>query len=96
MANVRPEHEAFENLTRKHAVVCVPPEGVLTEDVVLAVGDVIGCEHVRAASRMSQKVIVFVSDEDLVQNIVSTGLTTESDVFMLASPMDTPAMKIVI
>ena len=73
MVSVRPQPEAFENLTLKHAVVCVPPEGVLTEDVVLAVGDVIGCEHVRAASQMSQKVIVFVSDEDLVQNIVSTG-----------------------
>ena len=95
MANTRPRYEAFDNLTRKHALVCVPPEGILTEDVVLAVRSIIGFEHVRAASRMNQKVVVFVSNENFVHD-VSEGLTTDNGVFMLASPLDTPAVKIVV
>ena len=42
MAVARSQQDAaFEALTRKHAFVCVPPDGVLPEDIVLAVGDVI-------------------------------------------------------
>ena len=66
------------------------------EDVVLAVGNIIGFEHVRTASRLNQKVVVFVSHENFVHDVVSEGLTTDNGVFMLASPMDTPAVKIVV
>ena len=58
MAAARSQQDAvLEALTRKHDFVCVPPDGVLTEEIVLAVGDVIGVEHVRAASCMNQKVV---------------------------------------
>jgi len=97
MAAARSQHDAaFEVLTRKNALICVPPNGVLTEEIVLAVGDVIGIEHVRAASRMNQKVVVFVSDVRLVHDVVSSGLTTHSGHFVMASPMDVPAIKIIV
>jgi len=96
MVNTRPRYEVFDNLIQKHVFVCVPPEGILTEDVVLAFGNIIGFEHVRAESRMNQKVVVFVSHEKSVHDVVSEGLTTDKGVFMLASPMDTPAVKIVV
>ena len=74
MAVARSQQDAaFEALTRTHALVCVPPDGVLTEEIVLAVGDFIGVEHVRVASRMNQKVVVFVSDVRFVHDVVSAG-----------------------
>ena len=83
MANTRPRYEAFDNyLTRKHALVCVPPEGMLTEDVVLAVGNIIGFEHVCAGSQMNQKVVLFVSYENFVHDVVSEELTTDNGVFL--------------
>ena len=48
MANTRPPYEAFDNVMRKHVLMCVPPEGILTEDVVFAVGSIIGFELCRA------------------------------------------------
>ena len=45
---------------------------------------------------MNQKVDVFVSDVSLVQEVVSTGITTESGNFIMASPLITPAMRVVI
>ena len=96
MAARSQQEAAFEALTQKHALVCVPPDGVLTEEIVLAVGDVIDIEHVRAASHMNQKVVVFFSDVRFVHDVVSSGLTTQSDHFVMASPMDVPAMKIIV
>ena len=96
MVDTRTRFEAFDNLTRKHALVCVPPEGIATEDIVLSVGKIIGNQNVRAASKMNKKIVVFVSDEKFVHDVVSSGLTTETGLFILASPMDTPSMRIVI
>ena len=76
--------------------MCVPPEGIATEDIVLSVGKIIGNQNVRAASKMNKKIVVFVSDEKFVHDVVSSGLTTETGLLILASPMDTPSMRIVI
>ena len=62
MANAPSRSEACEGLTRKHAIVCMPPEGVPVEDIVPVVGNIIGDENICAASRMNQKVVVFVFD----------------------------------
>ena len=97
MAAARSQRDAvYEALTRKNGLVCIPPDGCLTEEIVLVVGDVIGVEHGRAVSCMNQKVVVFVSDERFVHDVVSAGLSTQSGHFMMASPMDVPAMKIVV
>ena len=60
MANAPSRGEVCEGVTRKHAFVCVPPEGVLVEDIILAVGNIIGDKNIRAASCMNQKLVVFV------------------------------------
>ena len=70
--------------------MCVLPEGVPVKDIILAVGNIIGDENIRAASCMNQKVVVFVSDDALVHEVVSTGIITDSSHFMMASPMPTP------
>ena len=90
-------YATFEALTRKHGVVCVPPDDVSVEDLVIATGNIVGTDKVRAASRMNKRVVIFVSSEtELVHEIVSTGLSTDDGHFVLVSPLDTPAVKVII
>ena len=71
-------YAAYEALTRKNGVVCVPPTEVSVDDIVTAIGNMVGFEKVRAASCMNKRVVVFVSDDLLVHDIVSTGISTEN------------------
>ena len=93
-------YSAFEALTRKHGVVCVPPDDVSVEDLVIATGNIVGTDKVRAASRMNKREVIFVSETELVHEIVSTGLSTglstDDGHFVLVSPLDTPAVKFMI
>ena len=41
-------NEVFGNLTRNHASVCAPPEGVLMEEIAVAIVAIIGDENVCA------------------------------------------------
>ena len=82
-------YSTFEALTRKHGVVCV-------EDLVIATGNIVGTDKVRAASRMNKRVVIFASETKLVHEIVSTGLSTDDGHFVLVSPLDTPALKVMI
>ena len=40
--------------------------------------------------------VIFVSETELVHEIVSTGLSTDDGHFVLVSPLDTPAVKVII
>ena len=46
---------AFEALKRKHGVVCVPPNDVSVEDIVILIGNIVRLEKIRAASRMNNR-----------------------------------------
>ena len=72
------------------------PNEVSVDDIVTAIGNMVGFEKVRAASRMNKRVVVFVSDDLLVHDIVSTGISTENGYFILASPLATTSTKIVL
>ena len=89
-------YAAFERLSLKNSIECSPPEGVSVEAIVLAIGNIIGFDKVRTASRMNKRVIVFVSDEEHVTLIVQQGLSLDSGHFVMTYPLDTPAQKVVI
>jgi len=55
MAGERFRITNYEALTRKHRLVCTPPREVKIENVLLAIGNIIGSHHIRAASRMDKK-----------------------------------------
>ena len=57
---------------RKNGVVCVPPTEVSVDDIVTTIGNMVGFEKVLAASRMNKREVVFISDNHLVHDIVST------------------------
>ena len=63
MANVRLHHSVYEELTPKNGVIVCPPDGVSVDDVVMGFRELIGLENILAASRMNQRVVLFLSEE---------------------------------
>ena len=96
MANSRLQNSVYESLTRKNAVIVSPPDGVRVEDVVTGLGELVGFENVLAASKMNQRVVVFLSEERYVAQAVETGLSLPPDIFVNVSMLDSPAVKITL
>ena len=94
MANVHLNHSMYESLTRKNGLVCDPPREVKIEDVLKAIGKIVGLHNIRAASQMNKKVVVLVSVVHMVTSVVEQGLIVHPDLFLLVSPLDTPAVKV--
>ena len=84
----------YESLSRENGLVCDPQREVKIEDVLLAIGKIVGLHNICAASRMNKKVVVFVSEVHMVTSIVEQGLAVHPDLFLLVSPLDTPAVKV--
>ena len=94
-SNLYNRHVADEGVSRKRGLCFVPLEVVLMDDIILLkMGEQIGVENIRAASKMSHKVVVFVSQTCLVDMVVQNGLFLGDDeTFVPVSSMDTPATK---
>jgi len=88
--------ELLESLSRKNGFSCTPPPEISVEKVVLCVGKLIGMHSVIAASRMNQRVVIFVAKEEMVAQLVESGLTVEPDIFLFISPLDVPSMKVLL
>ncbi|KAI3352703.1 hypothetical protein L3Q82_020166, partial [Scortum barcoo] len=54
--------EELEKLTRRHAVKVLPQAGCSVEEVGSAVGEVVGFESVKSASRMNSAVVIFLDE----------------------------------
>ena len=89
-------HNTDEVLTDKHDTCFVPPEGVSLEEVLLTIGELIGCENIRAASRMFHKIGVFISNVHLTHVVVQNGLVLGDDRYVPVSSWDTRASKILL
>ena len=63
-------HVADEGVSRKRGLCFVPLEVVLMDDILLKIGPQIGVENIGAASKMSHKVVVFVSQTCFVHVVV--------------------------
>ncbi|KAI4889036.1 hypothetical protein NFI96_021780 [Prochilodus magdalenae] len=74
---------------------CVPESGTTVEDVLLAVGEQVGCEHICSASRMNRAVMVFLEKESLVSSLIESGIGVKG-VLVQVSPLSAPAIRVVI
>ena len=65
-------HVADEGVSRKRGLCFVPPspEGVLMDHILLKIGKQTGVENIRVSSKMSHKVVVFVSQTCFVDVVV--------------------------
>lgn len=89
------ETAGFEQLTRRHGLKV--PVGVecLVEEVVLAVGEVVGHDSIRSASRMNGAVVLFLDKVEKVNDIVETGIVLK-DRFVKIFPLVNPARKVLL
>jgi len=74
---------------------CFPDQVCTVEDVLMAMGNVVGHEKIISASRMNKAVVVFLEEEKLVNVLVETGIEI-SDTFVQVTPLRSPATRVII
>ncbi|KAI2646057.1 Transposon TX1 uncharacterized 82 kDa protein [Labeo rohita] len=87
--------ERAPSLSLRHGVRCVPEQGVTVESVLLAVGEQIGCENISSASRMNKAVVVFLKEEQLVAQLIESGVVINGS-FCPILPLATLTSKVII
>lgn len=89
------EAAGFEQLTRQHGVKV--PVGVecSVEECVLAVGELVGHNSVRSASRMNGAVVLFLDKVEKVNVIVENGIVM-NDSLIKVFPLVNPARKVLL
>lgn len=83
----------FGELTRRHGVKVQCSLSV--EDCSLAIGEVVGHEHIKSASRMNNAIVVFLGSVDKAREIISSGIVV-NDTLTPVLPLSTPATKVII
>ncbi|KAL7838651.1 hypothetical protein AOLI_G00270550 [Acnodon oligacanthus] len=84
-----------ETLSLRHGVRCVPESGVTVEEVLLAVGEQVGCENIYSASRMNKAVVVFLVMESCVSRLTESGIWVKGNMVQV-SPLSAPATRIIV
>ncbi len=79
----------------RHGVRCVPEQGVTVESVLLAVVEQIGCENISSASRMNKAVVIFLKEEQLVAQLIESGVVIDGG-FCPILPLATLMSKVII
>ncbi len=79
----------------RHGVRCVPEQEVTVESVLLAVGEQIGCENLSSASRMNKAVVVLLKEEQLVAQLIESGVVIDGGLCPIL-PLATLMSKVII
>lgn len=95
MASFPDEEEEGGSLSLRHGFRCVPEAGSTVEDVLEAVGEKVGYEVIASASRMNKAVVVFLSDEKLINGLVESGLWV-NEVYVPITPLFSPTVKVTV
>lgn len=86
---------SFEQLTRRHGVKVPVGAENSVEEVSLAIGNIVGCDSIRSASRMNGAVVLFLDKIDKVNEVVEKGITL-NDSFVKVFPLVNPAKKVLL
>lgn len=95
MAGKSCDTAGFRSLSRRHGIKIPVGVDFSVEECGLAVGELVGCESVKAASRMNNAVVMFLDSIDKVNSVVERGIVlrnTHTTVF----PLMNPAKKIIL
>lgn len=87
--------ERTPSLSLRHGVKCMTEQGVKVEDVLIAVGEQIGCENIVSASRMNKAVVVFLKEELFVSQLIESGVTISGS-FCPVLPLVALTSKVII
>lgn len=83
----------FESLTRRHGIKV--DSDVSVEECGLAVGEVVGHEHVVSASRMNRAIVLFLSSVAKADEAIQTGVVIK-DSLTPVLPLSSPSRKIIL
>ena len=78
-----------DSLSPENGFRCVPEPSVDLEELLLAVGEIVGCENIVSASDWDDGVAVFLKHKDLVNKLIESGIFLH-DVFMEVMPFIQP------
>ena len=87
--------EELEKLTHRHTVKVLLQAGCSVEEVGYAVGEVVGFDSIKLASRMNSAVVIFLDEVHKVEQVVETGIVLR-DTFTPVYPLVNPSKKITI
>ena len=85
----------FERLTRRHAIKVIPSVACSVAEAALAVGEVVGCDSVKSASRMNGAIVMFLDNTAKVTEVVEKGVVIH-DTFNPVLPLVNPATRVMI
>jgi len=85
----------LSQLTIKHGCKCMPEATVSVEDCLIAVSAVIGGANIKSASRMNKAIVFFLSESQMVDELIETGLTI-NNIFVPVLPLSSPAKKVIL
>lgn len=85
----------FSQLTLKHGCKCMPEANVSVEDCLIAVSEAVGGANIRSASRMNKAIVFFLSESQIVNDLIETGLVIK-DIFVPVLPLSSPAKKVIL
>ena len=85
----------FEKLTRRHAIKLIPSVACSVAEAALAVGEVVGCDAVKSASRMNGAIVMFLDSTAKVSEVVEKGVVIH-DTFNPVLPLVNPATRVMI
>ena len=83
----------FQRLTRQHGVKIQSSASV--EECSLAIGDVVGHENVKSASRMNSAIVVFIATIEKARQLIVTGIVL-NDAYTIVLPLSSPSKKVII
>lgn len=90
-----PSNEGTPVFSIGNGCKCFPDQICTVEDVLLAMGKVIGHDKIVSASRMNKAVVVFLEEEKLVNVLVESGIEM-LDTFVQVTPLRSPATRVII
>lgn len=84
-----------EVMTLRNGIRCVPGNDATVEDVLLAVGELVGYDELYSASQMKKAVVIFLKNEASVSTVITSGIWVK-DVLVPVTPLSAPATRVVV
>lgn len=77
----------FLQLSIRHVCKCLPDASVPVKDCLVDVSAAVCCVNIRSASRMNKDIVIFLSQSQMVNDLIKSGLMiNEMPVLGLLSP----------
>lgn len=74
MPSVGVDEEELQKLTRRHAIKLLPAVSCSVGDAAYAIGDFVGFQSVKAASRINSAIVIFLDDVAKAEKVGESGV----------------------